>query len=1059
MAFSDVSSQSFMTELMSLSKSIIWKNQFLAIEHEPDDNRIEVETYIAARNDTLTFKDVFQFHESVLRQVLPPNLVMEATYRKRSIPEEYRDMLVELEKQVVIDEWENQNGERNAYYRMLFGLPPLEAGESAYAYNTAYADIDMTTPIHLLDYTDRLKLEKRDYIDQLLSMEENKDKKYLKYVGKYRIYPYIARQAERYEIIYLEPSQYEYLRNDFADTYEKCRRLIVRVYYTDAYKNSTNVYEGFIGMCILFMTQQQMFAKYLQADITRNFYDLESLKLVYDAYSVLFYPSIPLKYHERIVKCINELISYKGSTQVFYDMFDLFDFGRMDVFEYYLVKQRITDENGNPVFLGPDKKTPLSPEEMYRIGFARVGYKDDKYIEITNPENYVEYEVLTSEDPYWEEDLDLRKKLYEEDWNYLHSKYIGVQVMFDLSKLLFESTYFMKLLSDNRESLSQLTTYYINTGSDVPIFDLCIYAFALLCKDFGYAGEIPSDPSSIAKVYGYNFKEHNYILKMATDSMDNFVKRFKEMLMTYVTNNEMLSTDDALIYYISKITDGAFTYTGDDFPYGEWGYAPPPVFLHDFTPTYNSVTTVRKYLKETIELLQSSDDETDYELMMLYNQYVVDGDKVFKVSIVDGYGIDTHYQRFLLKKEGVQEGDPEELRKALIASYTNLLNWMNTLLEARRSLTLDPHILEIIKDMDIEDVSDIDRVYENIMELDEYLTIKIRTSIRREDYTAFANIRKILMTTYQINETYTKRNGQVAKTFEDLLEDINPELHSRMYGEDFDASTEFSYVIQTLMRLCDDLELLEAMNTKNLEKTIRYLLSLLKFLKSAKVDLTKFQIIYILNSRSMNYIKFLCEIHSQYVTYLHVDDEIHLKFKVWWMYVTQYIHSTLRIHDEMDMTKVYHYIKDAFIYLTDDIKQVNEYNIGSAINWFDFMASAYSIFTAREPLILQEELAVEMEETPNRTRASSLNMSDKLLERDPSSGEPSERSGQFRSGLVLDAKKNHSVFEYGIPDFMLSIIDKINYHTISDRYVGSSLHWKDSLIEVEKINLDSSITS
>ena len=225
MAFSDVSSQSFMTELMSLSKSIIWKNQFLAIEHEPDDNRIEVETYIAARNDTLTFKDVFQFHESVLRQVLPPNLVMEATYRKRSIPEEYRDMLVELEKQVVIDEWENQNGERNAYYRMLFGLPPLEAGESAYAYNTAYADIDMTTPIHLLDYTDRLKLEKRGYIDQLLSMEENKDKKYLKYVGKYRIYPYIARQAERYEIIYLEPSQYEYLRNDFADTYEKCRRL------------------------------------------------------------------------------------------------------------------------------------------------------------------------------------------------------------------------------------------------------------------------------------------------------------------------------------------------------------------------------------------------------------------------------------------------------------------------------------------------------------------------------------------------------------------------------------------------------------------------------------------------------------------------------------------------------------------------------------------------------------------------------------------------------------------------------------------------------------------
>ena len=37
-----------------------------------------------------------------------------------------------FEVQTVIDEWENQNGERNAYYRMLFGLPPLEAGETAW---------------------------------------------------------------------------------------------------------------------------------------------------------------------------------------------------------------------------------------------------------------------------------------------------------------------------------------------------------------------------------------------------------------------------------------------------------------------------------------------------------------------------------------------------------------------------------------------------------------------------------------------------------------------------------------------------------------------------------------------------------------------------------------------------------------------------------------------------------------------------------------------------------------------------------------------------------------
>lgn len=1057
MAFSDISSQSFITELMALSKSIIWKNQYLAIEHEPEGKRIDTETYIAARNEVLTFKDVFQFHESVLREILPSeDMVSEAIYDKKSIPEAYRNFLVEREKEVVIDEWENKNGEENAYYRMLFGLPPIEAGEAAYAYNTAYADIDMTTPIHLLDYTDRLKLEKRGYIDELLSMPKNKNKKYLRYVGKYRIYPYISRQAERFELIHLAESKYTYLRNDFADTYEKCRRLMVRVYYTDAFKNSTNIYEGFIGMCILFMAQQQMYAKYLQADITRNFYDLESLKLVYDAYSVPFFPSIPLKYHEKIVKCINELISYKGSTQVFYDMFDLFDFGQMDVFEYYFVKKRIVDENGNPVFLGPNKEQ-LSKEEMFKIGFAKVGYKDDKFIEIIKPENFVEYEALTSEDPYWKDDADLRAKIYEEDWNYLHSKYIGVQIMFDLSKLLFESCYYLKLLQDNREPLSHLTTYYINTGTDVPIFDLVIYVYALLCRDCGYAGNIPSNPASIAKVYGYNFKEHNAILKMASESMDTFVKTFKEKLNTYVESNEILNYDEALKYYISKITDGAFTYTGDDFPYGEPGYAPPPVFLRDFTPTYNSVKTVQKYIRETIETLKTDIDETEYEIMQLYDQFVTSDNKVFCVAVVDGYGMATHHKRFMVRKKNGINQDIEEMRKAIIASYTQLLNWVNTLLEARRSLTMDPHILEIIRDMDIDNADNIDRIYKNIEELNEYLTIKIRTSTRVEDYTAFANIRKILMTTSQINEVFTKKNGTIASTFEDLLADINPELYSRMSDEDFNVTTEISYVLQTLMKLCDDATMLEAVNVKNLEKIIKYLFLLLKFLKSAKVDLTKFQIIYVLNSRSLNYIKFLCEIHSTDVVYLHKDDFFTIRESIWWMYISQYLATiVLRLKDKIHLTEMYKVIRDEFVKLTDKVNMNVEYTFkDSYIRWFDFMAGARTVFTTKDPLILMEELSTNVVSSKPIT-PSKLYLDDKIIKYDD---ESTAELYPIKSNMNLDTKKNHSSFEYSIPEYMMRLIDKINYHTISDRYISSSLYFNDKLIEVEKINLDSSISS
>ena len=325
MANPDVSAQSFMTELMDLSLHLVWKDPFYAISEEQSGDRVDAEAYVAARNGELLFNSVFQFHTEVLQSFFPDPDELELVMRdKRMIPEDMRAAIVAAESNLIIEEWEGGR-ESNDYYRMLFGLPPREMPENEYVYNTRYADIDMTTPVHLLSYTDRLRLENLGYFAELRAQTRysGNEYKYLEYLGKYRIYPYIARQAEPFELLYIQQSQYTSLRNDFIDTYEAARRMVYRVYYSDAYRNQSHLYEGFLGMCILFITQSRMFVKYLEADIPRNFYDLESLKLVYDAYSVPFYSAIPLKYHERIVKRINELIGYKGSNQVFYDLFDI----------------------------------------------------------------------------------------------------------------------------------------------------------------------------------------------------------------------------------------------------------------------------------------------------------------------------------------------------------------------------------------------------------------------------------------------------------------------------------------------------------------------------------------------------------------------------------------------------------------------------------------------------------------------------------------------------------------------------------------------------------------
>lgn len=963
MANPDVSAQSFMTELMDLSLHLVWKDPFYAISEEQSGDRVDAEAYVAARNGELLFNSVFQFHTEVLQSFFPDPDELELVMRdKRMIPEDMRPAIVAAESNLIIEEWEGGR-ESNDYYRMLFGLPPREMPENEYVYNTRYADIDMTTPVHLLSYTDRLRLENLGYFAELRAQTRysGNEYKYLEYLGKYRIYPYIARQAEPFELLYIQQSQYTSLRNDFIDTYEAARRMVYRVYYSDAYRNQSHLYEGFLGMCILFITQSRMFVKYLEADIPRNFYDLESLKLVYDAYSVPFYSAIPLKYHERIVKRINELIGYKGSNQVFYDLFDIFDFGRMSAYQYYLVKDRITNDDGNPIFRDADGN-PLTLEQMWKIRFAKVGFEDDQFIAITDPQNAVEYEDITGDDPYWVEDENLKKKLYESDWNFFHSKYMGVQIMFELSKLLFETCYFLRMLQDNRESTENLSVYYMVTGEEYPLFDIVIYAMALLCKNAGFTGEIPSDPASVSAVYGFNFKDYAKLLKMGSENMDDFVKNFKQACHEYIDANAALAADKTLSWMVDQVTDGAFNYLGEDFPYGEWGYAPPPIFLHDFLPTKNSVTTLRKYIKENIAELENNRELTDYEISLLYSRYVTKDNQVFNVVAPGSTPSSREYQTYVVKAREFNEEDLETLRNAIIASYTHLDSWITKLLEARTALTFDPQILDMISDMNIDDLDDIDRIYKQLEDLNEYINYKIRTSFAKEDFEAYSNLRKILMTTDLVDQTFTKRNGTIAFTYADLLEDINPTLYQRLIDDEIDSETEETYVIQTLIRLCDDLELLESINTDKMKKIVDYLFKILAFLKSAKVDLKDFQIIFTVYDRGMNFIKFITKLWSQDVfNYPTRDEYFRLIDILWEIFILQEIRSSFTLSDHNLGIEILHQLDDHIHLLVDELNGFHIEHITK--DQFEFMVD-----------LIHETI---VDETGTKTH---LNMVDKLIE-------------------------------------------------------------------------------
>ena len=577
------SSELFFTELMRISTDIVWKNPTLAKKYEDSSQSVYVEQYILARQGKLTFDLIFSFDYDVLiASGLTEKQAADGSEVSYEIPESKRDICTANQIKRILESYD----EPNNYYRMLNGLP--DKGDTDFVYNTKYPDIsDSKTPIHLLSEETIYLLENNGYINELI--ETYPDKEYLKYMGEKKIDPYTARKSEEYSILWIKSSEFSSLVDDFTDTYNVCRYMITSIYTSYYGRISNEEYTGFIGMTILFATIMQMHKLFLDADITRDFYDQDSLKYVYDSYGVPFYSSIPMEYHKLIVKNINRLISYKGSTQVIYELFDIFALPEMSVFEYYILKQH-KFKDGKPIFV-KNEDGSYNYREMYDVKFSKVHLLNDPVTDITNSRNHIKYDDMVNGDPYWITDEALLDKLYSEEYNYNESKYIGIQTTFDMMKIVYECCYYIKMIVDNRKALDATTIFNNNTKSQVNLFDSIIYTCALLCKNYGYEGNIPTKPHEIGQFLGFNFKvdleelrKHvsesdylkndaallNYLISMKVYSLESVTELYTRMteLRTYLVNKmaETSIPDEYWAYYnlyntlmYSEYAEGVFT--------------------------------------------------------------------------------------------------------------------------------------------------------------------------------------------------------------------------------------------------------------------------------------------------------------------------------------------------------------------------------------------------------------------------------------------------------------------------------------------------------------------
>ena len=393
--------------------------------------------------------------------------------------------------------------------------------DAAEPYILSLADnITDEVPIHRMDLQYITILNSTGHIKSLI--EAYPQYEYLKYLGSNKIDLITARTGLNFSLLRVPTAIEETAWVNFTNIYEQCRDYFMTCIYIPEYRDIIDYYDNFIGMCIMVMTIQQMFSRVIKNSINRDFYDKYSVKYLFETYSVPFNENMDIETQQQIVQNLNNLIQNKGTNNAIYDICSILGFDRLKLFKYYIVRTRKfdrvrkEDESGNetyelvPVVKHRDDGTSPDWEAMYDVFFQKVDVADtDVYTALQDTTNKATYESVVSADPFWVEDDDLYKEIWESEYNILETKYLGVTISYKMSQLLIQNAYLLNMIYDNKDKINGilLDLPKISYYNDVSLFDSIVLLTALTCKQNHLKGEIITKPTKMLHVMGFNFKE------------------------------------------------------------------------------------------------------------------------------------------------------------------------------------------------------------------------------------------------------------------------------------------------------------------------------------------------------------------------------------------------------------------------------------------------------------------------------------------------------------------------------------------------------------------------
>jgi len=374
----------------------------------------------------------------------------------------------------------------------------------------------------------------------------------------------IARRAADYSILSYPDKIFSVDElSEYRNIYYECQNYFTTVLYNEAYKIGNKKYNNFARLLIVFMSMQRFMNARIENITNIDFYDNYSIRNMFISYGLDYFSDMPQTYQRRILKNINDLLATKGTTKAIVSVLQLFGYQNINVFKYILAKDYKRDEFDKPILSEPDLKFLKIPHDTNRI---------EK--EILNATSY-SYDSFIADDPLWQVSDRDKQDLINNSFNYVETKYIGINSTMNLLKQTLDLSYFYSLILDiektHDDSFNLLSYYNIDISkSKIGVVETVIALQSLVLRRMGYKDNILTGLNSTAYVNGCNYDEILEKVKFRETSISHgmnesdeamehykylspeFINRYKGQTLSSIVQDGTMTKDKLVEIYLNN---------------------------------------------------------------------------------------------------------------------------------------------------------------------------------------------------------------------------------------------------------------------------------------------------------------------------------------------------------------------------------------------------------------------------------------------------------------------------------------------------------------------------